>query len=919
MGRCCRWHGRRCRRCGKRRRGAHRRARTRRCRAGCRRACTRRSSSVLRCSWGLSSRGSCFHLGVLDCGAFLGARRADLSALLDEDDALIGTRIVDEGAEALAHSRVGDRRLPFALVGVDHVLHLALELVADAQRVVDQYGLQVVEATLQVVAPGTGALQAVGRAHVEHQEAVDQAHQGGLVEVGGDQLGMARLHAAVAAHVEVPAALGGDDAHVLALGLGAFARAARDAELDLVRRAQPLVAVLQFDRQPHGVIHAVAAPGAADAAFHRPQRLAVGMAGLEAGGDQFFPDRWQLLDAGAEQVHPLATGDLGVQAVLLRHLADCDQPLWRDLATGHARHHRIGTVLLDVAEEVVVAVLQAGKLALEHEVVPARGEDRRRRRFADVAAQALAVAREQVLETPDFADADQVVELLARVGEVLAQVVVHRQAEAGHLGLHDLGDQRHAAATGGAGLGAGLDLADGGCAFADRRADLALAHVVAGADLRAVGQGVGAETGFGLAVAGGQDQKLGVGRQRDAVQCHLQQGAVLVGVADQHCAEQVLAVGADDDLLVDLLAFVGVTEAAAARRPAVGVADAGHIHAHQLELGAHVRTAEGGLGVTCQLAGGDARHLVARGHQAEGLVAPGRALADGEDRRIAGAAVVVDRDAATGADGQCVLARELVARTDAGGEHDHVGLQVGTVGKHHAVAGAAAVGDLDRVALGVHLHAQGLDLVAQDAAAFVVHLHRHQAGREFDDVGLEAEVAQRLGALQAEQAAAHHDALARDRASRLHRLEVLDGAIDEALVALAALDRWHEGIGPRGQHQLVVGQGDAVLRRHRACAAVDRRRAAAQPKREACLGEEAGGDQREVFRRLAGEEFGEVHTVVGDPRLLAQYGDFRTGDLQLPEFLEELVADHAMANENDLHAGITHSAPRWAWRYLGTG
>src|SRR2546429_5058254 len=36
--------------------------------------------------------------------------------------------------------------------------------------------------------------------------------------VGGDQLGMARLHAAVAADVEVPALVGGDHAHVLALG-----------------------------------------------------------------------------------------------------------------------------------------------------------------------------------------------------------------------------------------------------------------------------------------------------------------------------------------------------------------------------------------------------------------------------------------------------------------------------------------------------------------------------------------------------------------------------------------------------------------------------------------------------------------------------------------------------------------------------
>jgi hypothetical protein len=136
---------------------------------------------------------------------------------------------------------------------------------------------------------------------------------------------VARLHAAVAAHVEVPALVGGDQADVLALRLGAFAGAAGDAELDLVRRAQALVAVFQRDREADAVAHAVAAPGRADAGLHGAQRLAVGVAGLEAGGDQLFPDRRQLVHARAEQVDPLAAGDLGVQAVFLGDHADRDQ------------------------------------------------------------------------------------------------------------------------------------------------------------------------------------------------------------------------------------------------------------------------------------------------------------------------------------------------------------------------------------------------------------------------------------------------------------------------------------------------------------------------------------------------------------------------------------------------------------------
>src|SRR3954469_25688072 len=112
---------------------------------------------------------------------------------------------------------------------------------------------------------------------------------------------MPRIHAAVAADVEVPALLRGDDADVLALRLGAFARAARHRHLDLVRRAQAAVAVLDRDRHAHRVLHAVAAPGRADAGLHRAQRLAVGMARLEAGGDQLGPDERQLLDARAEE------------------------------------------------------------------------------------------------------------------------------------------------------------------------------------------------------------------------------------------------------------------------------------------------------------------------------------------------------------------------------------------------------------------------------------------------------------------------------------------------------------------------------------------------------------------------------------------------------------------------------------------
>src|SRR5256885_17260149 len=69
---------------------------------------------------------------------------------------------------------------------------------------------------------------------------------------------------------------------------------------------------------------------------------------------------------------------------------------------------------------------------------------------------------------------------------------------------------------------------------------------------------------------------------------------------------------ADHDLLVDLLALVDELVVAAARRLALGVADAGHIHAHELELGAEIGPAEGGLGLARNVAGRHARHVVGR-------------------------------------------------------------------------------------------------------------------------------------------------------------------------------------------------------------------------------------------------------------------------------------------------------------------
>src|SRR5687767_5070020 len=163
---------------------------------------------------------------------------------------------------------------------------------------------------------------------------------------------MPRLHAAVAADIQVPAFFRGDHANVLALRFGALARAARYRHLQLVRRAQPPVALLDANRHRHRVLHAVAAPGAADAGLDRPEGLAVGVTRFEAGVDELLPDERQLLHPRAEQVEALRARDLGVKAEFLRHLAQHDQLGGRDFPARDPRYDRVRAVLLEIRQEM---------------------------------------------------------------------------------------------------------------------------------------------------------------------------------------------------------------------------------------------------------------------------------------------------------------------------------------------------------------------------------------------------------------------------------------------------------------------------------------------------------------------------------------------------------------------------------------
>lgn len=298
----------------------------------------------------------------------------------------------------------------------------------------------------------------------------------------------------------------------------------------------------------------------------------------------------------------------------------------------------------------------------------------------------------------------------------------------------------------------------------DRGEDLALGDVVARADLGLVGQR--RDTGRRTAAARRrEDQLLGVLGERDAEVGvggdHRPQHAVRRRVADEDAAEQAGAVLADDELLVQPGHGVGVHELQCAVGGAERVAEGRDVDAEQLELGAHVGALEG-AGAAEERVDHDLGHVVARGHQAVHPTTGRGALADRPDVRRRGAALLVDEHAAALRDVEAGVAGELVAGADSGGEDDDLGDDgVGVLERERADPTVVTGGDLLGHHAGVHLHAELLDVAHQRGATGVVELHRHQPRSHLDDVGLQAQLHQRVGGLEAEQPAADDDARGR--------------------------------------------------------------------------------------------------------------------------------------------------------------
>ena len=160
-------------------------------------------------------------------------------------------------------------------------------------------------------------------------------------------------------------------------------------------------------------------------------------------------------------------------------------------------------------------------------------------------------------------------------------------------------------------------------------------------------------------------------------------------------------------------------------------------------------------------------------------------VADGVDRRVARAEVLIDLDAARDPDREPRLLREFRFRFDAEPEHDDIGRQAGAIGEdHHRCSGNL---------VGVRLGQSGQAVVEVEGDAVLAEFEVQRGGHlgvkrphdlriAFDDRDGQAAAVQLFGDFEAEEPAARHD--------RVSRMAILDPAIDRLHVLESSRAKW---------------------------------------------------------------------------------------------------------------------------------
>ena len=466
------------------------------------------------------------------------------------------------------------------------------------------------------------------------------------------------MDAAIAADMHLPAAVDATTPKSLHGRLGAVARAAGDGELDLVRVPGAPRHLLQRDAHAGAVLGAEPAPFRADAGLHRAQRLAVGVAGDHAGRVQVAPHRRQVLAActpSRSMRWPPVTLTVGIA-----NLSTTSAMARSSAALVTPPHMRgtteIGAVLLDVGVHPLVDEAGLRVVAVfagpgAQQVVVQRRPARRAQPSGVVQPSACITAGIVFSSCADDLGADR--------------VVAERGALAHRLLARPAPCSRRRAPASSSSSTSGVQLPQDAdalvCArtassvvrplLGDRAGDRALADAVAAADLGRVGHrrqrprsgrrptAAIATSWPKISVSRRSPSVLAVACSRSKYQPPSRASPI------QHGADQPVARAAP----------------AAGRRRAPGRGtrpprvpsppgeiagrehvDPGHLQPRPGDAARHRRVSATPVIASAQTL----RHVPDRRHQAVGLAAMLDALADREDRRVAGAHLVVDDDAA---------------------------------------------------------------------------------------------------------------------------------------------------------------------------------------------------------------------------------------------------------------------------------
>ena len=336
------------------------------------------------------------------------------------------------------------------------------------------------------------------------------------------------------------------------------------------------------------------------------------------------------------------------------------------------------------------------------------------------------------------------------------------------------------------------------------------------------------------------------------------------------------------------------------------VAEGGDVHAHELELGGHIRVLEIRTFFPRQACGHNLRHGVAGRDQSVRLAIHRCALADGGDVLDGGSALAVGEEAAARPQFQASVRAHRVARADAGGEDHQVGLDLpvvtqvqhdGPLALRRRLDGATGHPDVD-------VHAHLADRLREHLAACVIHLQRHEPRGHFYNVCFRAHVLSSACRLKPKEATANHHG-GRFAVRAHHALDrgadaihVIERAVHVHLWQLIAREARHERARAGGKDELLVCEHAAVVKHKLLRLRLDRHRASRHHGdifRETVEVERLAVPVAHVAR--------ELHTVV---RVVLSFA-VDDGNLRVRaprrKLLGKTVPNHAEAHDQNLGMG----------------